>query len=87
MIRTPEQYVKSLNDGRVIFLDGEQIPDITKHPAMKGAIARRALSYVLANDPEWRDLFTVEEDGDRRMFVWTQPKSSEDLVRRREIYM
>ena len=87
MIRTPEQYVKSLNDGRVIFLDGEQIPDITKHPAMKGAIARRALSYVLANDPEWRDLFTVEEDGERRMFVWTQPKTAEDLVRRREIYM
>jgi aromatic ring hydroxylase len=87
MIRTPEQYIKSLNDGRVIFLDGEQIPDITKHPAMKGAIARRALSYVLANDPEWRDLFTVEEDGERRMFVWTQPKTAEDLVRRREIYM
>jgi aromatic ring hydroxylase len=87
MIRTPEQYIKSLNDGRVIFLDGEQIPNVTKHPAMKGAISRRALSYVLANDPEWQNLFTVEEDGERRMFIWTQPKTAEDLVRRREIYM
>jgi aromatic ring hydroxylase len=47
MIRTPEQCIKSLNDRSVIFLDGEQIPDITNHPAMKGAISRRALSYVL----------------------------------------
>ena len=64
MIRTPEQYVESLNDGRVLYLDGERIPDITKEPKMRGAINAVATNYYLANDPEWRDLLTVEEDGD-----------------------
>ncbi|HUV44295.1 MAG TPA: 4-hydroxyphenylacetate 3-hydroxylase N-terminal domain-containing protein [Dehalococcoidales bacterium] len=87
MIRTPEQYVESLNDGRVIYLNGERIPDITKHPHMKGPINRRAAGYRLANDPEWRDLITMEEDGERIMFLWKQPKTAEDLIRRRDVYI
>ena len=31
MIRTPEQYIESLRDGRIIYLNGEKIPDITKN--------------------------------------------------------
>jgi len=86
MIRTPAQYVESLRDGRVIYLDGERMPDITKEPKMRGVINAVAMTYHLANDPEWQDVITVEEDGDRIMFLWNQPKSVEDLVRRREVY-
>ena len=87
MIRTPEQYVESLRDGRIIYLDGEKIPDITKHPSFKGPINSRAMSYTLYNHPDFKDLLTVEEDGDRYLFLWNQPKTSEDLVRRRDIYI
>ncbi|MBW1887182.1 MAG: hypothetical protein JRI52_02370, partial [Deltaproteobacteria bacterium] len=87
MIRTPEQYVESLRDGRIIYLDGEKIPDITKHPSFKGPINSRAMSYALYNHPEFKDLLTVEEDGDRYLFLWNQPKTSEDLVRRRDLYI
>ena len=87
MIRTPKQYVESLNDGRVIYLDGEKIPDITKHPAFKGSINARALCYALYDDPKFRDLLTIEEDGDRFLFLWNQPKTAEDLVRRRDLYI
>ena len=65
MIRTPEQYVESLRDGRVIFLDGEKIPDITKHPSFKGSINARAYSYALCNHPQFKDLLTAEEDAVR----------------------
>jgi len=34
MIRTPEQYIESLRDGRIIYLNGERIPDITRHKHM-----------------------------------------------------
>ena len=47
MIRTAEQYVKSLKDGRVIYLNGERIPDITEHPAFRGSINAVALNYEL----------------------------------------
>lgn len=60
MIRTPEQYIESLRDGRIIYLNGEKIPDVTKHPLMKGAINNRARSYALAHDPKWRDLITMK---------------------------
>jgi 4-hydroxybutyryl-CoA dehydratase/vinylacetyl-CoA-Delta-isomerase len=87
MIRTEQQYIDSLRDGRVIYFEGERIPDITKHPAMHGVISRRAGAYALANDPKWRDLLTMEADGERVMFLWKQPKTAEDLVRRRNVYL
>jgi len=87
MIRTPEQYIESLRDGRVIFLDGEKVADITKHPSFKGSINARAYSYALCHDPQFKDLLTIEEDGDRYLFLWNQPKNSEDLIRRRELYI
>ena len=65
MIRTPEQYVESLRDGRRVFLNGEKIPDITANEEYKGPINARAMSYMLYNHPEFKDLLTIEENGDR----------------------
>jgi len=87
MIRTAQEYVQSLNDGRVIYLNGEKIPDITKHPAFRGSINARAMAYELCHHPRFRDLLTVEQDGDRYLFLWNQPKTREDLIRRREVYI
>ena len=87
MIRTSKQYVESLIDGRRIYLNGERIPDITKHPAFRGSINARAMSYELYNHPRFKDLLTVEENGDRYLFLWNQPKTAEDLVRRRDLYI
>ncbi len=87
MIRTVKQYVESLRDGREIYLDGERVADITKHPMFMGSINDVALSYALANDPKTRDVLTVEENGERIMFLWNQPKTSEDLIKRRQVYL
>ncbi len=87
MIRTPEQYVESLRDGRRIFLDGEKIPDVTQHKAFKGLINGRAKTYKLCNDPEYQDILTTEENGERYLFLWDQPKTVEGLMRRREGYI
>ena len=87
MIRTAEQYVESLRDGRVIYLNGEKIPDITKHPKFQGQINARAMSYLLYDHPKFKDLLTIEEEGDRFLFLWKQPKTAEELVRRRDVYI
>ncbi len=34
-LKTPEQYVESLRDGRVTYWDGERIDDITTHPRFR----------------------------------------------------
>lgn len=87
MLRTVKQYAKSLNDGRVIYLNGERIPDITKHPKFIGSINARALCYELYDHPKFKDLLTIEEDGERYLFLWKQPKTAEDLIRRRDLYI
>ena len=61
MIRTPEQYVESLRDGRKIFLDGERIPDITENEEFRGPINARAMSYMLYNHPKFKDFLTIED--------------------------
>ena len=34
-LKTPQQYIESLRDGRVMFWDGERIDDVTTHPRFK----------------------------------------------------
>jgi len=87
MIRTVEQYVESLKDGREIYISGEKVSDITKHKLFRGPINARAMSYHLYNHPEFKDLLTIEENGDRYLFLWRQPRNSEDLLKRRHLYI
>jgi 4-hydroxybutyryl-CoA dehydratase / vinylacetyl-CoA-Delta-isomerase len=88
VIRTPKQYVESLNDGREIYINGEKIPDITKNPLFRGPINARAMSYYLYNHSTFKDLLTpLGEDGQRSLFLWKQPRTSEDLVKRRNLYL
>ena len=44
-LKTPQQYVESLRDGRVTYWDGERIDDITTHPRFKVPIALTAADY------------------------------------------
>jgi len=87
MIRTAKEYVDSLNDGRITYLNGERVPDVTKHKFFRGGLNARAMFNALCEHPDYRDLLTYEENGERFSFAWQQPKSAEDLVRRRHIYI
>jgi len=88
MIRTVEQYLESLRDGRVIYNLGERVKDVTAHPILRRVAMRGAMDWVLTNDPDRRDLFiTRDEEGEDIHFLWTPPKTTEDLVRRREVYI
>jgi 4-hydroxybutyryl-CoA dehydratase/vinylacetyl-CoA-Delta-isomerase len=83
MIRTPEQYVESLRDGRVVYQDGELVKDVPTR--YKAAVERSASEYWIARQPEYRELFNYFEDGEEISFSFKVPKTGEDLQRRREI--
>jgi len=88
MIRTVEQYLESLRDGRVIYSLGERVKDVTTHPVLRRVIEHGAMDWVLTNDPERRSLFvTKNEEGEEVNFLWTAPKTAEDLLRKREAYI
>ena len=88
MIRTVEQYLESLRDGRVVYCLGEKVKDVTTHPVLRRVLEFSAMDYVLTNDPERRDLFVTKDgDGEDIHFLWTAPKNTEDLLRKREAYI
>ncbi|MBW2061008.1 MAG: hypothetical protein JRI95_05515 [Deltaproteobacteria bacterium] len=85
MIKTPEQYIESLRDGRVVYQDGEKVKDVPTHPAYKRMVERAASEFYIAQQPEYRELFNVMEDGEEYSFSYHVPETGEDLQRRRMI--
>ena len=76
----------SLRDGRAIFLDGERVDDVTKHPAFAESVRRIAERYDAA--AESPDITTCldPESGRRIGAMWLIPRSAEDLGRRRAVH-
>ena len=88
MIRTVEQYLQSLDDGRQVWCLGEKVKDVRSHPTIQSIIRASAMDYVLPNDPRLRHLFvTKDEDGEDVNFLLVAPKSSGDLLRRRDCFI
>ncbi|NLO27229.1 MAG: hypothetical protein GX113_03480 [Actinobacteria bacterium] len=85
-IKTPRQYLESLKDGRVVYLNGERVPDVTAHPVCKVTNDWVAIDYIMSNDPRYQDLLTdLDEDGERVSFALQPQRTREDLLRLREV--
>jgi 4-hydroxyphenylacetate 3-monooxygenase len=82
MLRTGKEHLETLRDGRVVYVGGERVDDVTRHPAFRNAAATVAAIYDLKADPANREILTYEEDGSRHSFYYLRPKSRDDLQRR-----
>jgi 4-hydroxybutyryl-CoA dehydratase / vinylacetyl-CoA-Delta-isomerase len=85
-LKTPQEYIASLNDGRVVYCDGKRVPDVTRHPILKITNEWVATDYVLSNDPRYQDLLTdIDADGERVSFALQPQRTREDLLRLRAV--
>ena len=85
-LKTVEEYLESIRDGREVYLDGEKVDDVTTHPILKDLSDYASADYEMALDPRFQDLLTeVLPNRGRVHFTFVSPKSKEDLIRRREI--
>src|ERR1700689_3946573 len=84
-MRTGADYLRSLNDGRRVFVDGEAVKDVAAHPAFRGAARSIANLYDIAAAPEMRErmTFTSPKTGAPVHRAWQIPKSHADLRARR----
>jgi 4-hydroxyphenylacetate 3-monooxygenase len=57
-LRTGSEYLRSLADGRKVFLDGELVADVSRHKAFREAARSIARLYDIAADPANRGLMT-----------------------------
>jgi len=85
-IKSPQEFIESLKDGRVVYCNGERVDDVTEHPVLKVCRDWVAMDYVLNNDPAFQDLLTeVNEEGERVSFALMPQRTREDLLRLREV--
>jgi len=84
-LRTGAEYLRSLNDGRAVFLEGERVKDVTRHKAFAEAARSVARLYDIAADPANRELmtFTSPKTGQPVLRAYQMPKTHADLRQRR----
>ncbi len=58
MLKTGQEHLASLRDGRRVYIGGEQVDDVTEHPAFRNAAASFAMLYDRKAAPENREIMT-----------------------------
>src|SRR4030043_888547 len=86
-LRNGEQYLENLRDGREIYIHGERVEDITRHPSLRKAIDHGAIDYELDKRPELRGLLVTRspKTGNEIRRYFELPRTVEDLLRRQEL--
>ncbi len=82
--KTPQDYLDSIRDGRVVYADGEKISDVTSHSITKKGALAYAREYERFHDPELKKIFTAKdpETGELTDLFLIPPRSADDLLRR-----
>ncbi|MGB3388675.1 MAG: 4-hydroxyphenylacetate 3-hydroxylase family protein, partial [Pseudaminobacter sp.] len=78
MIRTGNEYRDSLRDGRRIWINGERVQDVTRHPMFKPIVDIRARIYDMAHDAQYRSVMSYEEGGERFAIGLKLPHTQQD---------
>ncbi len=78
MIRTGEQYRDSIRDGREVWINGERVADVTKHPSFKPVVDIRARIYDMQHEAATRHAMTYEENGEHFAIGNKLPHAQED---------
>ena len=51
MLKSGTEHLEGLRDGRVVYIGGEQVADVTRHPAFRNAAQSIAAFYDFKADP------------------------------------
>lgn len=78
-MRTGADYIASLDDGRVVYVDGEQVGNVANHPAFAGVVATMSQVYDAACEPG--SVLTDPDTG--RLAIYTTPRTWAQHERRK----
>ena len=84
---TGAEYLESLRDGREVYIYGERVEDVTKHPAFRNSARSIARLYDSLHDPKHKDVLTCPTDTGGGSFThkfFRVARSREDLIAQRE---
>ncbi|MBO0826330.1 MAG: 4-hydroxyphenylacetate 3-hydroxylase [Streptosporangiales bacterium] len=78
------EYLAALDDEREVYVDGERVSSVVKHPAFAPITRTMAELYDVAADPANGMTYDAEEIGGQANLVYSIPRSHEQLVARRK---
>jgi 4-hydroxyphenylacetate 3-monooxygenase len=82
-VRTGQDYIEALRDGREVWHAGRRIEDVTTHSGSTGTIKTLADLYDKQHLPETKDIMTLDRDGDRVSYSYLPPRTPEELALKR----
>ncbi len=84
-LRTPEQYLHGLRDGREVYYQGRKLKVVTEHPDLAAAARHASIDFGLAENPEFRDLAVHQEGNETYSAYYRIPRDSTDLLSRSKL--
>lgn len=79
MIRTGNDYLESIRDGRQVWIDGEKVTDVPSHPAFKPIVDIRARIYDLGHEEATAAVMTyTDEETGETCAIGSKPPVSKD---------
>ncbi|WP_047984251.1 4-hydroxyphenylacetate 3-monooxygenase, oxygenase component [Ornithinibacillus californiensis] len=83
--KTGKAYIDGLKKAKNnVYIHGERVDDVTEHPALKNVIKSMANLYDLQYEKPEKMLYTSPTTGNKVGMTFLQPRSIEDLIKRRE---
>ena len=81
--RRGADYIEALRDGREVWHAGRRIEDVTIHSGFSGTIKTLADLYDKQHLPEYKDIMTVDYEGERISYSYLPPRTPEQLALKR----
>ena len=85
--QTGAEYLASLADDRAVFIYGERVKDVTKHPAFRNTARMVARLYDALHDPKRKDKILLPTDtgnGGMTHAFFKAPKTPADMIAGRD---
>lgn len=83
-MRTGDQYLSAIQDGRSLFVNGRRVSSVVEDPGFQGIASTIARMYDFAADPEHDMQFHSPETGEYALKPYMIPRSAADFAARRE---
>src|SRR3954467_13039113 len=86
-MRTGNDFLEALRDGRQIFIDGERVADVIRDKRHAGAAGSVPELYDMQHEPALRETmsFASPSSGQPVGLSFIEPRTVDDLIRRREM--
>jgi 4-hydroxyphenylacetate 3-monooxygenase len=82
MLKSGKEHLEGLRDGRVVYIGGERVTDVTTHPAFARAAKTVADMFDMKRAPENLDTYSFAEGGERYSMWYLRAKTRDDLRKR-----